>query len=341
MISLFLFSIFILLYYIKLYSKKSKNTPLNDDELTIRPESFHNDSWDFITLMKDSEKPEIDNSLNLIGKKIIGSNPPLKWILEEHPASLCLFTLVPIDLQEKKNEASYEFWKFINEPGAEILLTEAASDGYLPAMSLLSSKYANIENFEKADYWEKIGVAHLNPSSILNRGLNLAIKGKMIKNNELSKRGENLIILSYMLGEERASEITGFEKLRTYEKFNTYSKEDVLNAICEIEKNDESKILEFLKSTKEIISNKQFSTVDCISIIKKINDFLDDPKVTIREIATLLPFRKTFVKSFTDQSKNNPEILKEFERAELLWRYRLVGPSANFVDEAIIPMICE
>lgn len=311
-----------------------------DKKGNLNPEDFRNDRWDYTTAMRDSENPNVINSLKLVGKKIC-SKPFLRWILTEPPASLCLFAMRPIDLEKEASEVSYEFWKFMDEPGANLLLTEAAHRGYLPAMSLLASRYDNIGDSAKAEFWQKVGVANLNPSSLLLRGLNLIIKCNGNKNSKIYEQGTKLIIISYMLGEKRACEIIGFENLKTSHEFNAYTNENLLKTIYEIENTDESKVLNFLETAKSITANNHTRVADCIDLIREINEILDNPNVTIFEISTLTGIRRTIVDTIFDQSCDNPEFLRTFEEAELLWRYRLIGPSINYVSEVIIPMVLD
>lgn len=321
-------------------SSEEKKIPLTKTLKISSDSESQEERWDLRVLGQDAENPDILESLQQLGKKIIQKAPPLKWILTESPTTLTAFvTYCLTNPKDAKSEASYEFWKFMREPGTEIILTEAAYRGYLPAMSILASHYENLERSEAADYWQKVGVAHLNPTSIMLRGLNIMIQGKHSNNESLVEQGNKLIILSHMLGEDKANKIMGFEALSIKKPFDSYNKEEILTAIYEIENINEENILPFLTEIREGISGDHVSVSHCIDVLKKINDILDNPGVTICEIAILLPLRKTIIDMLNVELANNFEFLEAVGKAELLWKYQRIGAGSNFVNEIIIPMI--
>lgn len=324
----------------RIKSSKSPQLILETTKSVSSNSKFRDERWDLHIVRQDAEKQDIIESLEQLGKKITKKDTPLAWVIQESPETLTAFVRYCLfKPEEVHNDSSYAFYKFMHEPGTEIVLTEAAYRGYLPAMSILASHYENTDNSVAADYWLKVGVAHLNPTSIMLRGLNLVIQGQQNNKDSLVEQGRNLIVLSYMLGEDTASEIEGFEKLSRKKPIDCYNNEDLLKTIYEIENINEKDILPFLTEIRGLISEDRVKISNYIDVITKINGVLDNHDVTIAEIAVLFPLRKTITDMLNVEMADNLEFLEAFGKAELVWKYQRVGAGSNFVNETIIPMI--
>ncbi len=297
------------------------------------------DRWDGRALLSEIEDPQALENLKHIGQKIVLSSPPLQWILTEPPQCLTMFAVYCCNEEElDESDDMYQFWKFMCEPGMEILLTEAAYRGYLPAMSILASYCENQGRSQDAEYWQKFGEAHLNPTSILLRGLNLTIQGKLRDDVQL-EQGRGLIVLAHMLGEEIACKISGFERLVNTKPFGNYDKQDILAAIYDIEKNDRVLVEKRLVGIRAAVSKDNVSMKDLIDVLLKINEILDSPNVSVMEIAVLVPLKEKILEEMRDAQADNPEFLDSLNKAELGWRLQRVGAGSNFVSDTILPMV--
>lgn len=304
--------------------------------------NIRGDRWDMRQLEACCEQPDL---INKFITHLSEATPKLcfRWILEESPEILCTLAIMSQeDNLAFTSEPGNEFMKFMREPGAEVVLTEASYRGYAPAMSILASNYENNGRMTEAEYWRKVGVAHANPTSLLLRGLDLMIKGKLNGNCDiLTKRGQELIILSHMLGEEIAHEVPGFEKLISERKLTPLDQEEILDIICEIEGDDNSSALKFIEKIKNSIVGGEVLVSDLLNHTAKINEILDDPKVSVTEIRHFLRLRKMLVDEIvtTQANTNANDFLKSFEKAELAWRYQRVSGGEKTLNYVLLPII--
>lgn len=324
------------LYCIFIYNK---DIPINTSK-NIYDNINKNGRWDMNQIIDDCEKSGSINTFTKNFAQTLTKKHCLNWVLKEPPEALSLLAIIAQVEEHDPCESSYEFWKFMQNPGIELLLTEAAYKGYIPAMSVLASFYENADRFEEAEYWRKFGTAYANPTSLLLRGMQSIIEGKLKGNDSLNNKGHLLIILAFILGENRVSDIPEFKNVKFSKEVSNFTRPDLLETICGIECVNSKHLVNFLEEITESMKGSVLIS-DLISIIEKMNTILDNPEVTVAEIQTIFPLRQILAQEINENLQNNDEALKAFNKAEFIWRHKRISAGAETITNVLFPIIFE
>lgn len=102
-------------------------------------------------------------------------------------------------------------------------------------MSLLATHYENNGSYTKASFWDKMGVANNNPTSLLSRGLEFLIKER--DKPFLYDKGLKLVIFAHLLGENYAKEaLDSFNiSLEQVNQIHVGSFDEISDCIREVE----------------------------------------------------------------------------------------------------------
>ena len=296
--------------------------------------------WDIRQVLEASTNSEYFDS---VAERIVQSDSKaiLSWITNEPPEVLAVIALTAQGHDLEQDDATKSFWSFMREPGFEVLMTEAAYRGYVPAMSILESFYDNKEMVAEAQYWNKVGTAHGNPTSLMLRGLDYIIQGKIHNIKELEAKGQNLIILSSVLGEKNAIGLLGIDDSELGAQISEFSQEEVLDAVCEIEGMNLTRVRKLLEEVGVSLRGNQVQVSHAISLIQEMNDILDDPDVTVSEIKYLLPVRQTLSTEIFDALDNESESFNSLQQAEFAWRNQRVQGGDSILEEVLLPLMFE
>lgn len=296
------------------------------------------DRWDILRVVADGDSSE---AAGAFARRIVqtDSKACFSWVLKEPPEALALLAIIAQDDDIDPSDGAYEFWKFMHEPGFEVLLTEAAYKGYAPAMSILASFCENNGRASEAEYWRKVGTAHANPTALLLRGMEEMIQGKLTSNDCLLSKGHRLIILASMLGEERASDMPELNAPGPNESISKLSQNELLDIICEIEGDDTTRVMQLVRELENGLSGEQVQVSHLISLIQKINDLLDKPDVTVVEIRYLFSLRQTLSTEILAALEDNDDARESFEKAEFMWRNQQIPGGVAVLETVLTPLI--